>query len=432
MNRPEEAYLLHRWLLPSPGAVVKSPFSKPPEGIGLWKAKLGLATLRRRVSTVRKWKNQLYFGDNLDVLRTCIPDESVDLVYLDPPFNSKATYSVLFADSSGKASPAPVVAFEDTWHWSQDTERVYHETLLHGPERLSHLLQALRQLLGHNDMMAYLVMMAPRLVELRRVMKPTASLYLHCDIKASHYLKLVLDAVFGPSMFRNEIVWVRDPAGKGAKRVSGQWPRNFDVLLLYSRSEQMKFRQLYTELTEKQKKAYRYRDARGYFKVVQRGDYTDESMERLRQQGRVYVSSTGKEGVKYYLDEARSTIGAVWTDIPGFGTRTASKERLGYPTQKPEALLERIIQASSDEGDLVLDPFCGCGTAVAVAERLRRRWIGIDIAPLAIHLIRRRLEGTFGSELSPYEVKGIPVDLPRAAALAPENVLRTSPGTQRP
>ncbi len=383
------------------------------------------------MSPVPEWKNQLYFGDNLEVLRTCVPDESVDLVYLDPPFNSRATYSVLVSDPSGKAPSAQMVAFQDTWHWSRETEGVYHETVEHGPQRLSHLLRALRHLLGRNDMMAYLVMMAPRLVELRRVMKPTASLYLHCDTKASHYLKLVLDTLFGPSMFRNEIVWVRDPAGKGAKRVSRQWPRNFDVLLLYSRSQQMKFRQLYTELTEKQKKAYRYRDARGRFKVVQRGDYTDESMERLRQQGRVYVSSTGKVGVKYYLDEARSTIGAVWTDIPGFGTRTGSKERLGYPTQKPEALLERIIQASSDEGDLVLDPFCGCGTTVTVAERLRRRWIGIDITPLAIHLIRRRLEGTFGSDLSPYEVKGISVDLPGAAALAQDNVWRISPGTQR-
>jgi DNA modification methylase len=364
-------------------------------------------------------ENLLYYGDNLDILRQHSADESVDLIYLDPPFNSNASYNVLFAEQNGSRAAAQIKAFEDTWRWDQAAAEAYEQVVESGG-RASQAMQAFRTFLGDTNLLAYLAMMAPRLVELRRVLKPTGSIYLHCDPTASHYLKLLMDAVFGPKMFRNELIWLRDPAGKGAKRVSRQWPRNFELLLFYSKSEQNRFEQQYTELSEAQRAAYRYSDARGRYKAVQRGDYTDESMERLRREGRVHVSSTGKEYVKYYLDEARVTVGGVWTDIYGFGTLTASKERLGYPTQKPEALLERIIQASSNEGDVVLDPFCGCGTTITVAQRLGRNWIGVDITYVAIALMKNRLRDAFGDDVE-YRVVGEPVSVPDAETLAEQD-----------
>ena len=366
--------------------------------------------------------NVLYYGDNLDVLRRHVKDESVDLVYLDPPFNSNATYNVLFAEQNGSRAAAQIKAFEDTWRWDQEAARDYEETVEQGG-KVADALIAFRDLLGLSNMLAYLSMMAPRLLELRRVLKPTGSIYLHCDPTASHYLKVLMDAVFGAENFRNEIVWVRDPAGKGAKRVSDQWPRNFDTLLFYSKTPLMRFRQQYAELAEYQKKAYRYQDPDGRrYKAVQRGDYSDQSMATFRRQGRIHRSSTGTEYVKYYLDEAKATVGGVWNDIYGFGTLTASRERLGYPTQKPLALLERIIQASSNEGDVVLDPFCGCGTAISAAQKLKRQWIGIDITHLAINLIKYRLRDEYGVEAGKdYQVIGEPVDLTGAAQLASDD-----------
>jgi site-specific DNA-methyltransferase (adenine-specific) len=251
------------------------------------------------------------------------------------------------------------------------------------------------------------------------VLKPTGSLYLHCDPTASHYLKVMLDVIFGARNFRNEIVWVRDPAGKGGKRVSRQWPRNIDVLLFYTKSDTYAFHQQYLPLSDVQKHAYRYQDARGRYKAVQRGNYSDEMWERFRAEGRIHISSTGKEYLKYYLDEAQATVGSVWDDILGFGTRTAAAELLGYPTQKPLALLERILQASSNEGDTILDPFCGCGTAIVAAHKLNRRWIGIDITHLAIALIKYRLSDMFNlQEGTDYRVVGEPTSVEDARALA--------------
>ncbi|OYT69269.1 MAG: site-specific DNA-methyltransferase, partial [Armatimonadetes bacterium JP3_11] len=345
----------------------------------------------------------LYYGDNLEVLRKHIGDETVDLIYLDPPFNSNRDYNLLFKEQSGEPAQAQIKAFTDTWQWS---EHAYQTFLLECPrEALTRLIEGFVNTLGRNDLTAYLVMMAPRLIELHRVLKPTGSLYLHCDPTASHYLKVMLDVIFGAKNFRNEIVWKRDPAGKGGKRVSQQWPRDIDVILFYTKSDAHTFHQQYAPLSEEQKRAYRYEDERGRYKAVQRGNYSDAMWEKFRAEGRIHVSSTGREYVKYYLDEAQATIGSVWSDILGFGTRTAAKELLGYPTQKPLALLERIIQASSNEGDLVLDPFCGCGTAIVAAEKLRRQWIGIDITHLAIALIKYRLSDMFGlQERQDYQV----------------------------
>ena len=387
--------------------------------------------------------NRLYFGDNLSILREHVADASVDLIYLDPPFNSNATYNVLFRERSGDESAAQITAFDDTWHWSLESERAYQDVVTHGPAKVGQLLAAMRAFLGQNDMMAYLTMMAQRMIELHRVLKPTGSIYLHCDPTASHYLKLLLDAVFGAQQFRNEIVWQRTTA-KGL--MSKQFPNNHDVIISYRKTIASTWNldatfQPYDEISLDTKTAakYNHRDADGrlyrldnltnpnrnrpnltyeFLGVTRVWRWTKERMQAAYDQGLVVQNRPGAvPSLKRYLDEQRGRpFGDVWTDIPPINSQ--AKERLGYPTQKPEALLERIINASSNEGDVVLDPFCGCGTAVVAAERLNRQWIGIDITHLAISLIRHRLHDTFGSDLRPYDVIGEPEDVGSAEALA--------------
>ena len=392
------------------------------------------------------WTNQLYYGDNLRVLREEIADESVDLVYLDPPFNSAANYNVLFREASGAQSAAQIMAFEDTWHWTHESEATYQELVPDAPERLARLVEAMRQMLGTSDMMAYLVMMAPRLLELHRVLKPTGSIYLHCDPNASHYLKLVLDAIFEPTNFRNEIVWQRTMA-KGL--MTRRYPNNHDVILGYQKSDDSTWNQEATftpydpdSLDEKTAGKYTLRDEAGrlyqltslinpnndrpnltyeFLGVTRVWRWTRERMQDAYEQGLVIQTRPGAvPRFKRYLDEQRGKpFGDVWSDIAPLNSQAA--ERLGYPTQKPEALLERIIKAASNEGDVVLDPFCGCGTTINVAERLHRRWIGIDITHLAVALIQNRLRETFGTELSDYTVHGTPTDVASAEALAQQD-----------
>ena len=381
--------------------------------------------------------NALYFGDNLHILRRYIADESVDLIYLDPPFNSNATYNVLFRERSGEDSAAQITAFDDTWRWSMESEAAYQDVVTDGPDRLGKLLIAMREFLGQNDMMAYLTMMAQRLAELRRVLKPTGSIYLHCDPTASHYLKLMMDAVFDAGNFRSEIIWRRINA-KGLAFKG--FPRNNDVLLYYAKNTRFtwnrSFRPYDPEYVEKfyrhidpeTKRRYRLSDLsnpnrnrpnltyewNGHLRVWR---WTKERMQEAHDKGLLHYTSNGLANQKRYLDEMNGIpVDSIWEDIPPI--QAQSKERLGYPTQKPEALLERIISASSNEGDVVLDPFCGCGTAVAVAERLNRRWIGIDVTHLAISLMKSRLHDTFGDELRRYEVVGAPQDVQSAQALA--------------
>ena len=380
--------------------------------------------------------NALYFGDNLHILRRYIADESVDLIYLDPPFNSNATYNVLFRERSGEESAAQITAFDDTWRWSMESEAAYQDVVTDGPDRLGKLLIAMREFLGQNDMMAYLTMMAQRMVELHRVLKPSGSIYLHCDPTASHYLKLMMDAVFDAGNFRNEIVWRRSAAHSDAKACG----RTHDVIFLYSKDaskfswnkQYQEYDHKYVESHYRRKtdKGRRYRTDNLTATGLSGGGYSyewngvtriwrspRETMERLHNEGRIHYTRNGVAEYIRYLDEMPGVpIQDVWTDLPPINSQ--AKERLGYPTQKPEALLERIISASSDEGDVVLDPFCGCGTAVAVAERLNRRWIGIDVTHLAISLMKSRLHDTFGDELRPYEVIGDPKDLASAQALA--------------
>ena len=380
--------------------------------------------------------NKLHFGDNLPIMREHIPDESVDLIYLDPPFNSNATYNVLFRERDSSASAAQIQAFDDTWHWSTEAEWAYQQVVTQGPRKLADMLQAMRTFLGQNDMMAYLTMMAPRMVELHRVLKPTGSIYLHCDPTASHYLKLLLDAVFGPTKFRNEITWKRTTAHSDSARYGA----NTDIILFYSKGDEWTWNTQFRDYDDKYVARFRNKDPDGRAwsdydltaKGLSGGGYTYEykgitsywrvpigTMEQLDAEGRLHFTKNGGIRRKRYLDEQMGRPAqALWDDIDPINSQAT--ERLGYPTQKPEALLERIISASSNEGDVVLDPFCGCGTAIAVAERLNRKWIGIDVTHLAISLMRSRLRDSFGDDLSDYEVIGSPADAESARALSLE------------
>ena len=391
--------------------------------------------------------NTLYYGDNLDVLRRYVPDASVDLVYLDPPFNSNASYNVLFAEQDGTRAAAQIQAFNDTWRWDMGSARAYADVVEAGGE-VSRSMQAFRMSLGENNLLAYLAMMAPRLVELHRVMKPSASLYLHCDPTASHYLKLLLDAVFGAQNFRTEIVWKRSSAHSDAKQGRRQHGRIHDVILFYTKSDKYTWTTLYTAYDDKYVKNFyrhieegtgrRYRldnltgpggAAKGnpeyeVMGVKRYWRYSKDRMQQLIDEGRVVQTAPGRvPAYKRYLDEMPGvSLQDVWTDIPPIGARAA--ERLGYPTQKPEALLARIIETSSNEGDVVLDPFCGCGTTIAAAQtqQLKRRWIGIDITHLAIGLIKHRLRDTYGDAITDtYTVIGEPVSESGAAILAEED-----------
>ena len=380
--------------------------------------------------------NKLFYGDNLDVLRNSIADESVDLVYLDPPFNSNRNYSLLFKEKSGDQSQAQLEAFDDTWTWSHESETAYVEILKSAaPNQVKDALEAMRKLLGDNDVLAYLVMMTQRLLEFHRVLNATGALYLHCDPTASHYLKIVLDAIFGGDNFRNEIIWQRT-GSKGYQ--TRRLPNNHDVILGYQKSPASKW-QLdaaflaydLDNLDPKTAGKYSQRDPDGrryaltdltgpndprpnltyeVMGVTRRWRWSRERMDEAIAQGLVIQPKPG--GVpryKRYLDDQRGKpLGDVWTDIAPLNSQAA--ERLGYPTQKPLKLLERLIALTTGEGDVVLDPFCGCGTTVDAAQRLGRKWIGIDITTLSVDLIDARLRHTYGEQIrDTYEMLGIPM-----------------------
>ncbi len=385
--------------------------------------------------------NTLFYGDNLDILREYIADETVDLVYLDPPFNSNATYNVLFHAPTGEQSQAQIEAFGDTWHWNIHAEEAFDQVIKSGNSDAAEMLRAMRSFLKENDMMAYLAMMAVRLLELHRVLKPTGSLYLHCDPTASHYLKILLDSVFGPQRFSNEIIWQRST---GKSLMSRRLPTNHDTILFYQKSDDFVWNEdaLFIEydqsdLPEKTAEKYKHRDKDGrifrldslinpnanrpnltyeFLGVTRVWRWTRERMQEAYEKGLVIQTNPGTvPQLKRYLDEQRGLpLSDVWTDIPPINSQ--AQERLGYPTQKPLALLERILSASSNEGDLVLDPFCGCGTTVHAAQKLKRRWIGIDITHLAIGLIKRRLIDAFPQ--AQFDIQGVPKDIGAARELA--------------
>jgi site-specific DNA-methyltransferase (adenine-specific) len=386
-------------------------------------------------------ENTLFYGDNLPILREYVADESVDLIYLDPPFNSNRTYNVLFRQEGGEEAEAQIAAFEDTWHWNRAAEETYHGLVTHAPAHVGQMIGALREFIGQNQMMAYLVMMAARLVELHRVLRPTGSLYLHCDPTASHYLKIILDTIFGPQNFRNEIVWQRTSVHSDSKT----WSHVSDTIFFYTRSNSFTWNPIYLPHSNKHVESkYANVDAagrrytldnmtspnprpnmmyewKGHASPPNGWRYSRETMARLDAEGRIWYPADKAKRPRLirYLDEMPGTLMSnVWTDINPINSQAA--ERLGYPTQKPLALLERIISASSNPGDVVLDPFCGCGTAVAAAQKLGRRWIGIDITHLSIALQKYRLKEMFGEELV-FRVVGEPTSLDDARSLAGED-----------
>lgn len=422
--------------------------------------------------------NNLYYGDNLQVLRDSVKDETIDLVYLDPPFNSQANYNLLFQTPTGQLSQAQVEAFKDTWHWDKSAENAFDDVMASGNTKVAEMLRAFRSFLGMNDMMAYLAMMAVRMLELHRVLKPTGSLYLHCDPTASHYLKVLVDAVFEPVNFRNEIIWRRT----GSHNTRRRFGPIHDTLLFYSKSNRYTFNivkrpymkghvaQRYTLGEDGRSKftsggniltgsGIRTGDSgavwRGFDPTAKRRHWAvpgfladqmqpefldlsvTEKLEALYAEGLVEITGDNAwpTPVRFLGAEDGQPVQDLWTaqpytegtvhesediidaDVAWLGT--TDLERLGYPTQKPSSLLSRILRASSNEGDLVLDPFCGCGTTIHAAEKLKRRWTGIDVTHLAISLIETRVLPAFTGVV--YEVHGTPKDLAGAAKLAATN-----------
>ncbi len=423
--------------------------------------------------------NTLYYGDNLKILREHIATESVDLIYLDPPFNSNRNYNVLFKNESGVEADSQIKAFDDTWHWNRAAELTYNE-LVNEPDDVGRMIEAFRGFIvgqGNygNQMMAYLVMMAVRLKELHRVLKPTGSLYLHCDPTASAYLKILLDTIFGALNFRNEVVWKRTTAHSSAKRFGDV----HDTLLFYSKSDDYLWNPTYQEYDDSYLKTkYRNEDARGTYRLsdltgagitggdsgkpwrgfdpsafgrhwaipkslvaqlvdegTAKGLTTQEKLDLLDANDFIYLTPRGKKGGVGFPQWKRHIgsgvpVTSVITDI--FPINSQAQERLGYPTQKPVALLERIVQASSNEGDVVLDPFCGCGTTIAAAQKLKREWIGIDITHLSTGLMKLRLRDNFG--LVPVGTKKSPKSSPPyeggVAAASADRVVLSLSGNQ--
>ncbi|MEK8017727.1 MAG: DNA methyltransferase [Candidatus Parabeggiatoa sp.] len=338
--------------------------------------------------------NKLYLGDCLDILRNEleIKPESVDLIYIDPPFNSKRNYNVFFDD---KEIQTQRVAFEDTWSLHSVGDSLTELDTIHH-DKLLDLLNAYQNIAP--QVFPYLVMMTLRIIELHKVLKPSGSFYLHCDPTASHYLKTVCDAVFGNKHFRNEIIWCYSIGGKSKKNFG----KKHDVILFYTKSHDGSH-----TFNEKGASIPRKPNSHMKLKKDSNGRLYQEKVDKKT--GKVYT---------YYLDDGKIAED-YWIDIETLNRE--EKERLGYPTQKPKALLERIIKASSNEGDIILDAFCGCGTTIDTAESLNRQWIGIDIASFAVSLIKRRLQDTYGNDLSPFEVRGTPTDEPSAIKLWEQN-----------
>lgn len=400
--------------------------------------------VRRRRSTKHVGENKLWHGDNLDVLRT-MGSESVDLVYLDPPFKSDHDYNMLYKERDGSRSAAQEKAFTDTWEWDPKAAKAYRQTIEAGGS-VSDVLDAFRRILaedggtrttGRSEMLAYLSMMAPRLVQLRRVLKTTGSLYLHCDAVASHYLKLLLDGVFGSENFRSEIIWKRTSGHSDATRYGAA----HDTILFYTKSDDYTWNAVFQPYEASYvERYYRYKDKDGRRFMsgdigaagLKGGGYDYEwrgvrrvwrcpieTMRRLDAEGRIFYTRNGIPRMKRYLDESNGMPAQdLWADIEAL--RSWHAERIGFPTQKPVALLQRMIDASSNKGDTILDPFCGCGSTIEAAENLGRKWIGIDITHLAIEVIEGRLAKrglTAGVDYAE-DCRFAPATLPDVEALA--------------
>lgn len=398
--------------------------------------------------TVLSSENKLYYGDNLEVLRKYIKDETIDLCYIDPPFNSKRNYNQIY-NNIGKEDKAQAQAFVDTWIWDDEAIKGYDEIINNKGGKFTKqsikLISGLEAVLGQGSLLAYLVSMTLRIAEIHRVLKPTGSFYFHCDHTASHYIKIIIDAIFciKGGDYQSEIVWRRTTAHGNAKQGSKKFEINFDTIFFYTKGNDYVFNTSYMPFKEEQiEKQYNKIDSNGrrYRYVTPTaakggGDtsyefhgvkppqgrfwaYSKENMDKFYEEGKLYFSNTGQPYIKYYLDERPGVaVMSFWDDIKPMSPM--SKERLGYPTQKPEALLARIIEASTNKGDIVLDAYCGCGTTIAVAQQLKRKWIGIDITYQSISLILRRLTKSFGNKiLDKVILNGVPEDMESAIALA--------------
>ncbi len=388
--------------------------------------------------------NAVYLGDNLELLRSRIPDESIDLIYLDPPFNSGTKYTVRLHEHGTQRAVQEVPAFDDRPRWGPESEDAYHRLLDQGPKSVSDLLHAVHGFLGKGSMTAYLVMMATRLLELHRTLRSTGSIYLHCDPTASHYLKLIMDAIFGPRMFRNEIAWNRSHTRSSISRV---YRRAHDTILFYTKTDRYPFNMQFRDLSEASKSLYQTRDHRGYYQPVpllvsgRRNGRTGRpwrgidpntqgkagmhwitdpaNLEEYQRLGLIHwpKKGTGTPRLKYYLADNRGVpVSDFWDDIALIPS--SSSESIGFPTQKPEALLIRILGASTDPGHMVLDPFAGSGTTAAVAQAMGRRWIVMDSSCLALALINHRLARDSGDREHHYEIVGAPADIQAARDLA--------------
>lgn len=406
--------------------------------------------------------NKLYYGDNLDLLRRHIHDETVDFCYIDPPFNSKRNYNQIY-NNIGAEDLAQSQAFVDTWLWNEIAISGYAEILSNElgrfTVRMVQLIKGLHSVLGEGSLLAYLVSLALRVTEIHRVLKPTGSFYLHCDPTSSHYLKLVLDAIFIPNGgdYRNEIIWKRTSARSDSHR----WNHIHDVIFFYTKSRQYTWNTQFTDYDEAYTEDfYKETDEDGRMFMSDnltgagtRGGYSgkpwrgidptskgrhwalpkqflesmgitggtvQERLDQLDASGRIVwpEKENGVPRYKRYLEDMPGlAVQSIVSDIPPISAKSA--EKLGYPTQKPEALLERIIKASTNPGDTILDVYCGCGTTIVVAEKLNRRWIGMDITYQSIALILKRIEESFGAQaLSNISLSGIPRDMESAKALA--------------
>ena len=367
--------------------------------------------MANQTATLPNWVNRtIWTGDNLDIMRG-MNSGSVDLIYLDPPFNSNRTYAAPIGSEAAGA------AFKDTWTLD-DVDQAWHGLIADEEPALYRIIDAAGFAHG-KGMKSYLIMMSVRLLEMRRLLNSTGSIYLHCDPTASHYLKMVMDAVFGQDNFRNEITWRRTTAHSDSTR----YGRNTDTILFYTRSRSRTWNIQYQPYDEKYKARFRFKDpdGRAYAdydltaKGLSGGGYEYqykgalslwrvplETMKRLDSEGRLHFTRTGGIRRKRYLDEMQGRPAqALWDDIDSINSQ--SRERIGYPTQKPLALLERIIGASTNPGDMVLDPFAGCATACVAAEKLERQWVSIDLSPLAYNLVQARFarELKVGSEETP-------------------------------
>lgn len=387
--------------------------------------------------------NVLYYGDNLVWLRDHdkFPNESIDLIYLDPPFNSNADYNVIFSEPSGVESQAQLRAFDDTWKWDSEASALALNELSSNAPDIAEFISWLgsKRDKASRSMAAYLGMMATRLLELRRVLKPTGLIYLHCDLTAGHYLKIIMDALFGIENFVNEIIWQRIRVTKAQTRGFGNV---VDVLLFYRKSNTITFHPQFRPLDPRYIDSHYKKDPETgrLFRTVsmlQKGSgpprkfgdrvltppegrhwiWGQDRIDQAMKAGLIRFTSKGRpEKIQYFDDAKNDVVDNLWTDISPINAQ--AKERLPYPTQKPQALLERIINASSKEDDVILDPFCGCGTTLVAAQKLNRRWIGIDITHLSIYLVEQRLQDSFGKAIKDtYDVHGNPYDVPSAQAL---------------